>query len=85
MGKFTKDDPPLVQRVMGVQVHRICSYAFIVLNDLNSQEKLPHDEPVLYLQVDNCGETKNKTLLASLPDLVRRKIFHKIKAVFLMV
>ena len=103
MGKFTKDDPPLVQRVMGVKVHGIGSYAFIVddtvrkganlvceilrlvLNDLNSQQKLPHDEPVLYLQVDNCGENKNKTLLAFLTDLVRRKIFRKIKAGFLMV
>ena len=95
MGKFTKDDPPLVQRVMGVKVHGIVSYAFIVddtvrkganlvceilrlvLNDLNSQQKLPHEEPVLYLQVDNCGENinKNKTLLAFLTDLVRRKIF----------
>ena len=103
MGKFTKDDPPLVQRVMGVKVHGIGSYSFIVddtvrkganlvceilrlvLNDLNSQQKLPHDEPVLYLQVDNCGENKNKTLLAFLTDLVRRKIFRKIKAGFLMV
>ena len=41
--------------------------------------------PSLYLQIDNCGENINKTLIAFLTDLVRKKVFRKIKACFLMV
>jgi hypothetical protein len=52
---------------------------------LEKKGKLPFLNPVLYLQIDNCGENKNKTLFAFLTDLVRKKVFHKIKACFLMV
>ena len=100
LGKQTKDEPPLVQQVIGVKVHGIKTYAFIcdetvrkganliceilhrVLCDLDKIGKLPSEDPVLYLQNDNCGENKNKTLFAFLVDLVRRKIFAKVKAVF---
>ena len=43
--------------------------------------------PSLYLQIDNCGENINKTLIAFLTDryLVRKKVFRKIKACFLVV
>ena len=103
LGKYTKDEPPLAQRVIGVKVHGKKTYAFIcdetvrkggnliceilrvVLNDLDSNNELPFDSPVLYLQVDNCGENKNKSLIAFLSDLVRRKVFAKVKAGFLMV
>ena len=47
--------------------------------------KLPYINPVLYLQIDNCGENKNKTLFAFLTDLVRKQVFCKVKACFLMV
>ena len=33
----------------------------LTLNDLETRGELPHEDPVLYLQVDNCGENKNKT------------------------
>ena len=57
-----------------------------VLNDLGVKGKLPTDpELVFYLQVDNCGKNKNKTMFSFLTDLVRRGIFSKVKAGFLMV
>ena len=52
---------------------------------MDEKWKLPCVNPTLYLQIDNCGENKNKTLIAFLTDLVRKKVFHKIKACFLMV
>jgi hypothetical protein len=52
---------------------------------LEERNHLPCCNPVLYLQIDNCGENKNKTLIAFLTDLVRKKVFYKIKACFLMV
>ena len=55
------------------------------LLDIEKKGKLPYINPVLYLQIDNCGENKNKTLFAFLTDLVRKQVFHKIKASFLMV
>lgn len=63
----------------------ICEVLRLILKDLENKGALPHDRPVLYLQVDNCGENKNKTMFAFLTDLVRQKVFHKIKAGFLMV
>jgi hypothetical protein len=39
----------------------------------------------MYLQIDNCGENKNETLIGFLTDLVCKKVFAKIKAGFLMV
>jgi hypothetical protein len=63
----------------------ICDILRRTLNHLDSKGKLPHINPVLYLQIDNCGENKNKTLIAFLADLVRKKVFAKIKACFLMV
>ena len=56
-----------------------------VLNDLGERNELPTENPTLYLQFDNCGENKNKTMFAFLVDLVRRSIFSKIKVGFLMV
>ena len=56
-----------------------------VLNDLDEKNELPTKNPKFYLQVDNCGENKNKTLFAFLVDLVKRGVFNKIKVGFLMV
>ena len=57
-----------------------------VLNDLDAKGKLPTDpELVFYLQVDNFGENKNKTMFSFLTGLVSRGIFSKVKAGFLMV
>ena len=56
-----------------------------ILLHIEKKGKLPYINPVLYLQIDNCGENKNKTLFAFLTDLVRKQVFHKIKACFLMV
>ena len=55
-----------------------------VLLDLDSRNELPSENPTLYLQVDNCGENKNKIMIAFLVDLVRQGIFSKIKVGFLM-
>ena len=52
---------------------------------LDDNGKLPCVNPSLYLQIDNCGENINKTLIAFLTDLVRKKVFRKIKACFLVV
>ena len=57
----------------------------LTLNDLQNREELPSEDPVLYLQIDNCGENKNKVMFSFLTDLVRRGIFSKVKAGFLMV
>ena len=48
----------------------ICIILCVVLNDLDATSELPFDLPVLYLQVDDCGENKNMTLIAFLADLV---------------
>ena len=56
-----------------------------VLNDLDEKNELPTKNRKFYLQVDNCGENKNKTLFAFLVDLVKRGVFNKIKVGFLMV
>ena len=43
-----------------------------VLAHLDASGKLPSDpQSVLYLQVDNCGENKNRTMFAYLTDFVR--------------
>ena len=56
------------------------------LLDLDARGLLPTDpESVFYLQVDNCGENRNRTMFAYLTDLVRRGVFSKIRAGFLMV
>ena len=55
------------------------------MNDLDEKNELPTKNPKFYLQVDSCGENKNKTLFAFLVDLVKRGVFNKIKVGFLMV
>ena len=35
----------------------------LTLNDLEMRGELPSVDPVLYLQVDNCGENKNRKCL----------------------
>jgi hypothetical protein len=104
MGRYVKDEAPLVQRIIGVKVHGLGNYVYVadesvpggsnlileVLNrtllDLDAKGLLPTDpESVFYLQVDNCGENKNRTMFAYLTDLVRRGVFSKIRAGFLMV
>ena len=52
---------------------------------LQEQGKLPHNDPVLYLQMDNCSENKNKTLFAFLADLVLKNVFNEVHVGFLMV
>lgn len=104
LSRHTKDEAPLGQRIIGVRVHGICNYCYIVgesvpggsnliteivnrvLQELDSKGKLPSDpQSVLYLQVDNCGENKNRTMFAYLAHLVKENIFWKIKVGFLMV
>ena len=41
-----------------------------VLNDLGERNELLTANPTLYLQCDNCGGNKNKTMFAFLVDLV---------------
>jgi hypothetical protein len=101
--RYTKDESPMEQRVVGVMVHGIRNYAFVVdstvpggtnlmvdillyvLKDLDSRNELPFLNPTMFLQVDNCGENKNKVMFAFLTHLVRLGIFEKIKVGFLMV
>ena len=104
VGKSVKEESPLKQRIIGVKVHGIGNYVYVldesvpggsniiieilrrVLLDLDEKKLLPtHMRSTLYLQVDNCGENKNKSMFAFLTDLVRRSVFWKIKAGFLMV
>jgi hypothetical protein len=56
-----------------------------VLLDLEQKGELPCAKPVLYVQVDNCGENKNKYFFGFLTHLVKIKSFSKIKVGFLMV
>jgi hypothetical protein len=57
-----------------------------VLVDLDGSNSLPTlPSSTFYLQVDNCGENKNRTMLAFLTDLVKRGVFLKVKLGFLMV
>ena len=57
----------------------------LTLLDLETLGKLPHVNPTLYLQLDNCSENKNKVLFVYLADLVARQIFEEICVGFLMV
>ena len=36
----------------------------LTLNDLQNKEELPSEDPVLYLQMDNCGENKTKVMFS---------------------
>ena len=63
----------------------MCEVLRRVLIDLDKRNELPTIKPTLYLQVDNCGENKNKVLFGFLTHLVRQHTFQKIKAGFLMV
>jgi hypothetical protein len=101
--RYTKDESPMEQRLVGVMVHGKRNYAFLVdatvpggtnlmieiiryvLNDLDARGELPFVDPTLYLQVDNCGENKNKVMFGFLTHLVRLSMFRKIKVGFLMV
>jgi hypothetical protein len=57
-----------------------------VLVDLDNDNKLPvANNAVFYLQVDNCGENKNRILFSFLTHLVRTGTFQKVKVGFLMV
>jgi hypothetical protein len=60
----------------------ICEILRVVVCDLASTNKLPVVRPVFYFHADNCGENINKILLAFLTNLVCRKVFAKVKAVF---
>ena len=55
------------------------------LLDLETCQKLPTRNPMLYLQLDNCSENKNKVLFGFLADLVDRQVFDKFHVGFLMV
>ena len=57
----------------------------LTLLDLEKQNKLPTLNPILYLQLDNCSENKNKVLFGFLSDLVGRGVFEEIHTGFLMV
>lgn len=104
LSRYTKDEAPLGQRIIGVKVHGICNYCYIVdesvpggsnltieilnrvLLDLDSKGMLPSDpQSVLFLQVDNCGENKNRSMFGYLTHLVKENIFWKVKVGFLMV
>jgi hypothetical protein len=52
---------------------------------LEEQGKLPPNNPILNLQMDNCSENKNKVLFGFLSDLVSRKVFSEVYVGFLMV
>ena len=55
------------------------------LLDLETCQKLPTRNPMLYLQLDNCSENKKKVLFGFLADLVDRQVFDKVHVGFLMV
>ena len=70
-------DKTVGNRLIGVKVHGIANYVYIVEDTvagganlmveilrqavlkLEAEGKLPHKNPVLYLQMDNCSENKN--------------------------
>ena len=55
------------------------------LLDLESLGKLPSANPILYLQLDNCSENKNKVLFGFISDLVSKEVFAEAHIGFLMV
>ena len=57
----------------------------LTLLDLEKQNKLPTLNPILYLQLDNCSENKNKVLFGFLSDVVGRGVFEEIHTCFLTV
>ena len=57
----------------------------LTLLDLEKQNKLPTVNPILYLQLDNCSENKNKVLFGFLSDLVSRHMLEEVQVGFLMV
>lgn len=85
LGRATKDESPLGQRIIGVKVHGLANYVYVVdetvpgganlmveilrrvLLDLEKKNLLPTDLcSVFYLQVDNCGENKNRSMFSFL-------------------
>ena len=100
LGKQSKDELPLVQLVFGVKVYGFKTYAFICDHfktyaficdqnlhfHLDKIFKLPSEDPVLYLQFDNCGENKNNRLLknekCTLPS-GQKLLTIKIRTIFL--
>ena len=55
------------------------------LLDLETCQTLPTRNSILYLQLDNCSDNKNKVLFGFLADLVDRLVFDKVHVGFLMV
>ena len=53
--------------------------------DLEKQNKLRTVNPILYLQLDNCSENKNKVMFGFLSDLMSRHVFEEVHVGFLMV
>ena len=57
----------------------------LTLLDLETLGKLPHVNPTLYLQLDNCSENKNKVLFGFISHLVSKGVFAEAYIGFLMV
>lgn len=55
------------------------------LLELETLGKLPTNNPVLYLQMDNCSENKNSTVFSFLSHLVEQNVFTEVYVGFLMV
>ena len=55
------------------------------LLDFERLGKLPSANPILYLQLDNCSENKNKVLFGFISDLVSKEVFAEAHIGFLMV
>ena len=55
------------------------------LLDLEKMGKLPTVNPILYLQLDNCSENKNKVLFSFVSHLVSKEVFAEAYIGFLMV
>ena len=57
------------------------------LLDLQERGKLPTVNPILYVQLDNCEENKNKnkSVFAFCADLVEKHVFEQVYVGFLMV
>ena len=59
--------------------------AYALAMNLESLGKLPSANPILYLQLDNCSENKNKVLFGFISNLVSKEVFAEAHIDFLMV